>query len=152
MRNIIPCDRRAQLHCSMAEWSFDPKDLPRVMDTCRTYFAAHKWPNLPIEIECTRTDTYWMSAWNWPGLPYIVKLNFQYLTDFLSDAEKVAMIAHLKGLWDAFNQAGIPFKAHWGKINFLTPSVVASRYQLAPFLPSIKALVLNDYARCNPAR
>ena len=66
-----------------------------------------------------------MSAWSWPNLPYIVKFNFQYLTLYLSDVEKAEVIAHLKGLWDALVEAGVPFKAHWGKINFNTPPAVA---------------------------
>ena len=45
------------------------------------------WPNLPIEIELTKTDDYHMSPWNWPELKgagnknYVVKFNFMYLTD-----------------------------------------------------------------------
>jgi hypothetical protein len=145
MRNIIPCDRLAPLRVAMAEWSFDPADLPKVMSVCQTYFTANQWPNLPIEIECTRTDSYWMSAWNWPGLPYIVKLNFQYLTDFLNDADRVTMIAHLQGLWNALSGAGITFKAHWGKLNFLTPSTTAQLYQLQSFRPMIQPGLMNAY-------
>lgn len=147
MRNIIPVDRMATLYCAMAEWSFNPADLEKVMDVCRTYFDANKWPNLPIEIECTRTDDFWMSAWNWPGLPYIIKFNFQYLTVFLSDADKALIPPHLKGLWEALVAAGIPFKAHWGKINFLTPEFVAANYQPAKFLPLIRPLFLNAYLK-----
>jgi hypothetical protein len=145
MRNIIPCDRLAPLHVAMAEWSFAPADLPQVMSVCTSYFTANQWPNLPIEIECTRTDSYWMSAWNWPGLPYIVKLNFQYLTDYLTDADKVTMIRHLQGLWNALVAAGITFKAHWGKINFLTPETTAKLYQLQSFRPMIQPGLMNPY-------
>lgn len=147
MRNIIPVDRMATLLCAMAEWSFDPADLEKVMDVCRTYFDANKWPNLPIEIECTRTDDFWMSAWNWKGLPYIIKFNFQYLTVFLSDDQKAEIAPHLQGLWNALDTAGIRFKAHWGKINFLTPEFVAANYQPEPFLPLTNALFMNDYLR-----
>lgn len=147
MRNIIPVDRRATLYCAMAEWSFDPADLEKVMDLCRTYFDANKWPNLPTEIECTRTDNFWMSPWNWPGLPYIIKFNFQYLTVFLSDKEKAEIPVHLEGLWNALVKAGIRFKAHWGKINFLTPEFVAKNYQPGPFLPLTQPLFMNDYLR-----
>ncbi len=145
MRLIIPCDRRAPLRCAMAEWSFDPKDLAAVQSVCRTYFNANKWPNLAVEIECTRTDDYLMSPWNWAGLPYIIKFNFQYLTLFLSDAEKAAIKVHLEGLWDALNAAKIPFKAHWGKINFLTPADVAARYQWATFKPHVHPAFVNPY-------
>lgn len=147
MRNIIPVDRMATLYCAMAEWSFNPADLEKVMDVCRTYFDAAKWPNLPIEIECTRTDDFWMSAWNWPGLPYIIKFNFQYLTLFLDEAEKALIAPHLEGLWHALVAAGIPFKAHWGKINFLTPAFVSANYQPANFLPLVRPLFMNDYLR-----
>lgn len=145
MRFIVPCDRRAGLRCAMAEWSFDPKDIVRVQDVCRTYFNGNKWPNLAVEIECTRTDDYLMSPWNWPGLPYIVKFNFQYLTLYLNDAGKAAIYDHLKGLWDSLNQADIPFKAHWGKINFLTPSDVAARYHWSKFKPYVHPAFVNPY-------
>lgn len=145
MRLIIPCDRLAQLRCAMAEWSFNPADLARVQDVCRNYFNANLFPNLAVEIECTRTDSYLMSAWNWPGLPYIIKFNFQYLTLFLDDAGKQAIINHLQGLWNALNDAKIPFKAHWGKINFLTPDDVATRYQWAAFKPHVHPAFVNPY-------
>lgn len=144
MRNMIPCDRLAPMSVAMAEWSFNPADLTRAMDVCRAYFGAHKWPNLPVEIECTRTDSYMMSPWNWTGLPYIIKFNFQYLTDFLSEADKAAVITHLRGLWAAFDAAGVAFKAHWGKINFLTPDSVADRYQAAAFMPYVQPMFLNE--------
>jgi FAD binding domain len=147
MRNIIPCDRKATLTCAMAEWSFNPADLAKVMDVCRSYFKANKWPNLPVEIECTQTSRYWMSPWNWPGLPYIVKLNFQYLTEFLTGDQIEAIEPHLKGLWDALDAAGIPFKAHWGKINFLTPDRVARDYGAAQFMPTVSPMFMNDYLR-----
>lgn len=143
LRYMIPCDRLAPLRVSQAEWGFDPADLQRAMDVCRSYFGANKWPNTPIEIELTRTDPYLMSPWNWPGLPCIAKFNFQYITDFLSDAEKQVMMAHLKGLWDALIAAGIPFKAHWGKINFLDAQFVGERYGLSAFRPHIDPLFLS---------
>ena len=145
MRNIIPCDRKADLQVTMAEWSFDPKDLPKVLDTCRSYFGANHWPNLPIEIECTKTDQFWMSPWNWPGLDYIVKLNFQYLTDFLDDAGKAKIAPHLDGMWKAFEAAGIPFKAHWGKLNSLDPDYVSKNYDAASFMPLVAPMFLNPY-------
>ncbi|WP_152417451.1 FAD-binding protein [Sandarakinorhabdus sp. AAP62] len=145
MRLMIPCDRLAPLRCAMAEWSFNPADLARVQDVCRTYFNAKKWPNLAVEIECTRTDSYLMSPWNWPGLPYIIKFNFQYLTLYLDDTEKAAIVTHLNGLWDELNKAGIPFKAHWGKINFLTPHDVATRYQWEAFKPYVHPAFVNPY-------
>jgi len=147
LRNMLPVDRRAPVHCAMAEWSFDPANLDQVLASCRAYYSANKWPNLPIEIELTRTDTNLMSPWNWEGLPYIVKFNFMYLTDFLNDAEKGAAIAHLRGLWDHFRQEGIRFKAHWGKLNFLDPDYVRTHYQLDRFEPHIQPLFLNSYLR-----
>ena len=147
MRNMIPYDRLATLKVAMAEWSFRPSDLQQVMGICRTYFDAHEWPNLPTEIECTRTDSYMMSPWNWSGLPFIVKFNFQYLTDFLTPADKATMVDHLRGLWGALEAAGVPFKAHWGKLNFLTPETVAKKYDLAGLLPHIQPTFLNAYIR-----
>lgn len=152
LRNIIPCDRRAKLLCAMAEWSFKPADLPNVMKVCTNYFNSKdntgnpvEWPNLPIEIECTRADDYWLSAWNSGDEPFIVKLNFQYLTVGLSDDQKAMIAPHLEGLWNALIAAGITFKAHWGKINFLTPELVAKLYQPDSFKPMISPLFMNDY-------
>ena len=86
---------------------------------------------MPIEIELTKTDDYLMSPWNWVGLDYIIKFNFMYLTDVLStEAEKDLIVSHLKGLWDHLLQAGIPFKAHWGKLNFMDPGFVRSQFQV----------------------
>lgn len=147
MRNIIPCDRDTQMRVAMAEWSFCKADLHCVMAICRLYFNGNKWPNLPIEIECTKTDAYFMSPWKCADEPFIVKLNFQYLTDFLSKAEKVEIVDHLRGLWDALKAAGVPFKAHWGKINFLTPADTAKMYDVASFFPFMADMFTNAYLR-----
>ena len=149
LRNMIPLDRKAPIRVAMAEWSVAPHDLPRVMDVCRTYWRAHGFPNLSTEIQCMGRDDFWMSAWNWPELKtnYIVKLNFQYITDYLSADDKTAMIAHLKGLWDALDAAGIIFKAHWGKINFLDVARVRERYQLDKFMRLAKPMFANAYLR-----
>jgi hypothetical protein len=144
MRYMIPCDRLAPLRVSQAEWGFDPKDLGRVMGVCRSYFGANKWPSTPIEIELCKTDPYAMSPWNWPGLDAIVKFNFQYLTDYLSDEDKAVMADHLHGLWNALIAAGIKFKAHWGKMNFLDYAFVNANYGLSAFAPAIQPLFLSD--------
>ena len=146
LRNMLPVDRRAPLHVAMAEWSFDPADLNRLLGCCRDYFERSRWPNLPIEIELTKTDDYLMSPWNWPGLDYIIKFNFMYLTDVLSsEAEKDLISSHLKGLWDHLLQSGIPFKAHWGKLNFMDPSFVRSQFKFDEFEPFIRPVFLNEY-------
>lgn len=148
MRNMIPCDRLAPVLCAMAEWSFDPADYIRIMQTISEYFGHNQWPNLPIEMECTRTDEYLMSPWNADKpLKYILKLNFQYLTVYLDDEEKAAIYPHLEGLWNALIKANIPFKAHWGKINFLTPETTAAKYRLQEFLPYTHPMFMNDYLR-----
>jgi hypothetical protein len=146
LRNMLPVDRYSPLHVAMAEWSFNPADLNRVLDCCKAYFRKNCWPNLPIEIELTKTDSYFMSAWNWPGLEYIVKFNFMYLTEIIgSEKERELMIAHLKGLWDFLQQSGIPFKAHWGKLNFLTPEFIQENYQFDAFKPFVSRIFLNQY-------
>jgi hypothetical protein len=146
LRNMLPVDRYSPLHVAMAEWSFNPADLPKVLAACRAYFKQAGWPNMPIEIELTQTDNYLMSPWNWPGLDYIVKFNFMYLTDVIgSDEERARMMTHLKGLWDFFVQSGIPLKAHWGKINFLDPAFVRANFDFARFEPYIRPLFLNPY-------
>ncbi|MBE0697250.1 MAG: hypothetical protein IH586_10035, partial [Anaerolineaceae bacterium] len=148
LRNMLPVDRYSPLHVAMAEWSFNPAELNRVLDRCKVYFSKNGWPNLPIEIELTKTDDYFMSAWNWPGLEYIVKFNFMYLTEIIGDEkERGLMIAHLKGLWDFLEQSGISFKAHWGKLNFMTPEFVQKNYQYDAFKPFIRRMFLNPYLR-----
>jgi FAD/FMN-containing dehydrogenase len=153
LRNMLPVDRRAPLHVAMAEWSFNPADLNRLMECYKEYFEHKGWPNLPIEIELTKTDPYFMSPWNWPGLDYIVKFNFMYLTDICeTPIEKENILAHLRGLWQHLIEAAIPFKAHWGKINFLDSKFVADHYRYDQFKPYICSLFLNKYLtdRFNP--
>ena len=146
LRHMLPVDRYSPLHVAMAEWSFNPDDLTKILSTCRAYFKRAGWPNMPIEIELTKTDNYLMSPWNWPGLDFIVKFNFMYLTDVIrTDQERAAMLAHLKGLWDFLLQSGIPLKAHWGKINFMDPAFVRANFDFAGFEPLIRPLFLNPY-------
>jgi hypothetical protein len=146
LRNMLPVDRRAPLRVAMAEWSFKPADLNRVLDSCKQYFQQHGWPNLPIEIELTKTDHYFMSAWNWPGQDYIVKFNFMYLTDISrTEAERGEIISHLQGLWNHFLKNGIEFKAHWGKINFMDYEFVRNHYEFDQFKPFIRPIFLNEY-------
>lgn len=146
LRNMLPVDRRAPLHVAMAEWSFRPQDVQQVLTACREYFDAHGWPNIPTEIELTRVDGARMSAWNWPGLPYIVKFNFMYLTEVCTEpGEKDEIYAHLRGLWDYLEAARIPFKAHWGKVNFIDPAFVSHNHEFDAFKPLISPLFVNEY-------
>ncbi len=148
LRNMLPVDRRAPLHVAMAEWSFDPAQLKAVLAACRAYFKANRWPNLPTEIELTRTDRNFMSPWNWPDLPYVVKFNFQYMTDVCTKPGELAAIpAHLRGLWAHLLGAGIRFKAHWGKLNFMDRGFVQAHYRLDQFEPHIQPLFVNRYLR-----
>jgi FAD/FMN-containing dehydrogenase len=154
LRNMLPVDRRTPLRMAMAEWSFNPADLNSLMERCKEYYRQRGWPNLPIEIELTKTDNYYMSAWNWPGLDYIVKFNFMYMTDFSETGNgKAEVLLHLRGLWDHLVQSGIPFKAHWGKINFMNYQFVQDHYEYARFKPFIRSTFLNRYLteRLNPA-
>jgi FAD/FMN-containing dehydrogenase len=148
LRTMLPVDRRAPLHVAMAEWSFNPADLDTLLAHCREYFHKNGWPNLPIEIELTKTDQYFMSPWNWPGLDYIVKFNFMYLTDVSQTApEKEQIIAHLQGLWNYLIECNIPFKAHWGKINFMDAKFVQEHFQVDRFKPFIRPMFLNKYLK-----
>jgi FAD/FMN-containing dehydrogenase len=123
LRNMLPVDRRAPLHVAMAEWSFRPQDVHVVLGECQGYFDRNGWPNIPTEIELTRVDGAHMSAWSWDGLPYVVKLNFMYLTEVCAEpGEKEAIFAHLRGLWEHLQTAGVPFKAHWGRSTSSIPS------------------------------
>ncbi len=146
LRNMLPVDRYSPLHVAMAEWSFNPAQLQEVLAACRAYFKRAGWPNMPIEIELTQTDNYWMSPWNWPGLDSIVKFNFMYLTDVITSAEeRQQMMEHLKGLWEYLIQSRIPFKAHWGKLNFMDEGFVRANFEFARFEPFIRQVFLNPY-------
>jgi len=146
LRNMLPVDRRAPLHVAMAEWAFRPQDVQRVIAECESYFEAHGWPNIPTEIELTRVDGSLMSPWNWEGLPYIVKFNFMYLTEVCTEpGEKEQIYTHLRGLWDHFKEVGIPFKAHWGKINFINPKFVRRNHRIDEFQPLISPIFMNEY-------
>jgi FAD/FMN-containing dehydrogenase len=146
LRNMLPVDRRAPLHVAMAEWSFRPQDVHRVLGECQEYFDRHGWPNIPTEIELTSVDGSLMSAWDWEGLPYIVKFNFMYLTEVCTEpGEKEAIYAHLRGLWEHLESAGVPFKAHWGKINFIDPEFVRRNHRFDAFRPLISPMFMNDH-------
>ena len=146
LRNMLPVDRRAPLRVAMAEWSFRPQDTHRVLGACRAYFDELGWPNIPTEIEPTPVDEALMSAWNWAGLAYVMKFNFMYLTEVCTrPGEKQAIYAHLRGLWERLEAAGIPFKAHWGKINFINPEFVQRHHEFDAFRPLISPMFLNPY-------
>ena len=146
LRTMLPVDRRAPLHVAMAEWSFRPQDVHRVIGECREYFGKHRWPNIPTEIELTRVDGSLMSAWNWDGLDYIAKLNFMYLTEVCKEPEeKEAIYTHLRGLWEHLERAGVPFKAHWGKINFIDPEFARRNHDVDRFMPLVSPMFMNDY-------
>ncbi len=146
LRNMLPVDRRVPLHVAMAEWSFNPSDLDRLLQSCRNYYQANGWPNLPIEIELTKTDHAYMSPWNWPTLDYIVKFNFMYLTDVSETrSEKDEISSHLQGLWNHLIEDKIPFKAHWGKINFMDYEFVRSHFEYDRFKPFITPQLVNPY-------
>jgi FAD/FMN-containing dehydrogenase len=146
LRNMLPVDRRAPLRVAMAEWSFRPADLQKVIGECEQYFEERGWPNIPTEIELTKVDGNMMSGWNWPGLPYIVKLNFMYLTEVCTEpGEKDQIYAHLRGLWQHLERARVPFKAHWGKINFIDPEFAKRELELDAFRPLISPIFVNDY-------
>jgi len=146
LRNMLPVDRRAPLLVAMAEWSFRPQDVHRVLGECQHYFDDHGWPNIPTEIELSRVDGSLMSAWNWEGLPYIVKFNFMYLTEVCTKSrEKETIYAHLRGLWEHLEAAGVPFKAHWGKINFIDPEFVQRNHRFDEFAPLMNPMFMNDY-------
>jgi hypothetical protein len=143
---MLPVDRRAPIHVAMAEWGFRPDDLDAVIAKCEAYFEEHGWPNIPTEIELTRIDGNVMSPWNWDGLDYIVKFNFMYLTEVCkTPAEKEAIYTHLRGLWQALQAADIPFKAHWGKVNFIDPDFVTRSHDFATFRPYVAPMFMNDY-------
>jgi FAD/FMN-containing dehydrogenase len=146
LRNMLPVDRRAPLRVAMAEWSFRPRDLQRVIGECEEYFGEAGWPNIPTEIELTRVDGALMSAWSWDDVPYIVKLNFMYLTEVCrSPGEREEIYAHLRGLWEHLRREGIPFKAHWGKVNFIDPEFVRRNHHFEQFRPLISPIFLNEY-------
>ena len=125
---------------------FRPEDTHTVLGECEEYFGRHGWPNIPTEIELTRTDGSLMSAWEWEGLDYVVKFNFMYLTEVCTEpGEKEEIHAHLRGLWQHLRSVGVPFKAHWGKVNFIDPDFVRENHDLDAFRPLISPMFMNDY-------
>jgi FAD/FMN-containing dehydrogenase len=146
LRNMLPVDRRAPLRVAMAEWSFRPRDLQRVLGECQDYFEEAGWPNIPTEIELTRVDGGLMSAWSWEDVPYVVKFNWMYLTEVCrSDGEKEQIHAHLRGLWEHLQREGIQFKAHWGKVNFIDPEFVRENHDFDAFRSLASPIFANDY-------
>ncbi len=146
LRNMLPVDRRAPLRVAMAEWSFHPRDLHRVIGECRDYFGDRGWPNIPTEIELTRTDRALLSPWSWAGTPYIVKFNWMYLTEVCTrPGEKEQIYAHLRGLWDHLRGSGVRFKAHWGKVNFIDPDFARENHDLEAFRPLVSPVFMNDH-------
>lgn len=146
LRNMLPVDRRAPLRVAMAEWSFRPQDLQRVLGECEQYFGEHRWPNIPTEIQLTKVDDGLMSAWNWDGLAYIAKVNFMYLTEVCTKPEEKSDIYnHLRGLWEHLERVGIPFKAHWGKLNFIDAEFSRRNHDVDRFLPLVSPMFMNRY-------
>ncbi len=47
LRNMLPVDRRAPLRVAMAEWSFRPQDLQRVLGECEEYFERGRLAEHP---------------------------------------------------------------------------------------------------------
>lgn len=41
--------------------------------------------------------------------------------------------------------ARVPFKAHWGKINFIDPAFVQRNHRLDEFAPLIAPMFMNDH-------
>jgi FAD/FMN-containing dehydrogenase len=146
LRNMLPVDRRAPLRVAMAEWSFRPRDLQAVLKACREYFDEAGWPNIPTEIELTKVDGGLMSAWSWDDVTYVVKFNWMYLTEVCrSPGEKEEIHTHLRGLWEHLRREGIPFKAHWGKVNFIDPEFVRRNHDWDRFRPLVNPIFANDY-------
>jgi FAD/FMN-containing dehydrogenase len=148
LRNMLPVDRRAPLHVAMAEWAFRPDEVQKVVSICRDYFEKAGWPNIPTEIELTPVREGLMSPWSWDDLPYIVKFNFMYLTEVCTKpGEKEAIYTHLKGLWERLETEKVPFKAHWGKINFIDPAYVQRNHQFDAFKPLVSPIFMNEYLK-----
>ena len=86
-----------------------------------------------------------MSAWNWEGLDYVAKFNFMYLTEVCTQpGEKEAIYTHLRGLWEHLATAGIAFKAHWGKVNFIDPEFVRRNHRFDDFRGLISPMFVNS--------
>jgi hypothetical protein len=59
--------------------------------------------------------------------------------------EKEAIYAHLRGLWEKLEAAGVLFKAHWGKINFIDPEFVRRNHGFDEFRALISSMFVNQY-------
>jgi len=163
LRNMIPVDRfcNENVYCTMAEWAFHPKQIKQVVALYRKYFSENKWPNLPIEVEYVKADDYYMSPWNSANIivdgqdtEFLVKINIMWYTTIEKKASNEAtgrfrkqVEDHAKGIWDILKANNIPFKAHWGKVNFTTPKDVEKLYDYQAFQPRIQHQFLNSYIK-----
>jgi hypothetical protein len=69
-----------------------------------------------------------------------------YLTEVCTEpGEKDSIYAHLLGLWQHLEAAGVPFKAHWGKINFIDPAFVQRNHDFDAFRPLVSPIFMNRY-------
>lgn len=69
-----------------------------------------------------------------------------YLTEVCKEpGEKEGIHAHLRGLWQHLQAAGVPFKAHWAKVNFIDPEYTRRQHRLDQFLPLVSPLFMNEY-------
>ena len=59
--------------------------------------------------------------------------------------KKEEIYVHLEGLWNHLVAAGIRFKAHWGKVNFMDYGYVRDNFELDRFQKFIRPEFLNGY-------
>ena len=60
--------------------------------------------------------------------------------EFRKEIEK-----HAKGIWDILKANNIPFKAHWGKVNFTSREDIDKMYNFQAFQPHIQNQFVNKY-------
>jgi len=157
LRNMLPVDRfsNENVYCAMAEWAFHPKQIKEVVDLYRKYFSEHEWPNLPIEIEYVKSDGYYMSPWNSDSIgeaigeatEFLVKINTMWYIPSKAEGPGIRpqVENHAKGIWIVLKENNIPFKAHWGKINFTSPEDAIKLYDFDAFSPKIQQQFVNSY-------
>jgi len=158
LRNMLPVDRftNKKLYCVMAEWAYHPKLIKEVIAIYTEYFNANQWPNLPMEMEYVKCDDYYMSAWNpeymGENQGFLVKINLMWYNVLRRNATDADVVKfrkevenHAEGLWNMLKERNITFKAHWGKVNFKTPSDVETLFDWDSFKGHIQPQLVNSY-------
>jgi hypothetical protein len=84
-------------------------------------------------------------AWNWDGLPYIVKLNFMYLTEVCKEpAERAAIVSRCAGSGITSSAPASRSRRSGGRFNLIDAEFASRNHDVDGFLPLVSPR-LNSY-------